>query len=58
MVVTTPATATAGAKSATDNRPATTLSRPNFRRLTNVEDLELPDIGSRILAIGWNGAVK
>jgi hypothetical protein len=52
VVVTTPATATAGAKSATDNRPATTLSEPNFRRLTNVEDLELPDIGSRILAIG------
>jgi len=52
VVVTTPATATAGATNATDNTPAIPLSKPNFRRLASQEDLELPDIGSRILAIG------
>jgi hypothetical protein len=52
VVVTAPATATAGANRDTDSSPATPLSRLNFKRFINVEDLELPDIGSRILAIG------
>jgi len=44
----TPATATAGAKSATVKRPATALSTPNLSRFPSVERTDLPDIDSRL----------
>ena len=48
VVAATPATATAGANSATESRPAMALKNPNFRRVPSVEEVGLLDIDSRL----------